>query len=116
MSDIGLPRPDRSAPHLTISLTNASSSRHIFQLDLPQGSVNYSLDPSRSQEPAMFKIIGSDGKEYGPVSADVLRQWIAERRAGAQTHVQAEGSVGWKTLSEFPEFAAALTANPQVAP
>ena len=26
----------------------------------------------------MYKIIGADGKEYGPISLEVLRQWIAE--------------------------------------
>ena len=28
----------------------------------------------------MFTIIGADGKEYGPVSAGQIRQWIAENR------------------------------------
>src|SRR5436309_11388109 len=64
----------------------------------------------------MFKIKGSDGNEYGPVSADVICQWIGERRAGAQTRIQAEGSTEWKTLSELPEFAAALAAQPSSAP
>ncbi|HUJ11174.1 MAG TPA: GYF domain-containing protein [Verrucomicrobiae bacterium] len=52
----------------------------------------------------MYKIIGGDGKEYGPVTAEQLRQWIVEGRANAQTKVQAEGSTEWKTLAEFPEF------------
>jgi len=60
----------------------------------------------------MYKILGADQKEYGPVSAEVVRQWIAERRAGAQTRVQAEGSADWKPLSDFPEFRDALAAPP----
>jgi hypothetical protein len=52
----------------------------------------------------MYKIIGADGKEYGPISAEQLRQWIAEGRANAQTRVQAEGTSEWKPLSSFPEF------------
>ena len=52
----------------------------------------------------MFKIIGTDGKIYGPVSELQLRQWIAEGRANASTLVQAEGSDGWKPLSAFPQF------------
>jgi hypothetical protein len=55
----------------------------------------------------MFKIIGGDGKEYGPVSTDQLRQWVTDGRANAQTMVQAEGSTEWKPLGQFPEFAAA---------
>lgn len=56
----------------------------------------------------MYKIIGADGKEYGPASAEQLRQWIAEGRANAQTKAQAEGSGEWKMLGEFAEFAEAL--------
>lgn len=52
----------------------------------------------------MYKIIGADGKEYGPISAEQLRQWIAEGRANAQTRVCAEGTTEWKPLSAFPEF------------
>jgi uncharacterized membrane protein len=58
----------------------------------------------------MYKIIGADGNEYGPVSADQLQQWIREGRASAQTKAQAEGSAEWKTLAEFPEFAAVFGA------
>jgi hypothetical protein len=65
----------------------------------------------------MYKVMGTDGKEYGPVSAEVLREWIAQRRANGQTRVQAEGSAEWKALSELPEFTAALANAPRaVAP
>lgn len=53
----------------------------------------------------MYKIIGADGKEYGPVTAEQLRQWIREGRSNAQTKVQAEGATEWKTLDQFSEFA-----------
>jgi hypothetical protein len=64
----------------------------------------------------MFKIQGADQKEYGPISADVLRQWIVERRADGRTLVQAEGTTAWRPLSEFPEFAAALAGGPRPPP
>ena len=66
----------------------------------------------------MFKIIGGDGRPYGPVSADQIRQWIAEGRANAQTLAQAEGSVEWKPLGQYPEFFPAGTppVTPSVAP
>ena len=56
----------------------------------------------------MFKILGADQKEYGPVSADQVCQWIAQSRANGRTKVQAVGSGDWKPLAEFPEFAEAL--------
>src|SRR3974390_1093530 len=56
----------------------------------------------------MYRIIGKDGQQYGPISADQLRVWIAENRANAQTLVQVEGTPEWKPLSAFAEFAADL--------
>jgi Domain of unknown function (DUF4190)/GYF domain 2 len=53
----------------------------------------------------MYKVIGVDQKEYGPVSAEELRRWIAEGRANAQTLVQAEGTADWKPLTNLPEGA-----------
>ncbi|MDB6016517.1 MAG: hypothetical protein JWR19_1006 [Pedosphaera sp.] len=57
----------------------------------------------------MYKIIGADQQEYGPVSAAQLRQWVAEGRVNGQTSVQADGTTEWKPLAAFPEFAALLT-------
>ena len=64
----------------------------------------------------MYKIIGGDRKEYGPITADDLCRWIAEGRLSGQSLVQAEGSGEWKPLSTFPEFTAALRAQAGQAP
>jgi prepilin-type processing-associated H-X9-DG protein len=58
----------------------------------------------------MFKLLGADQKEYGPVSADQIRQWIAQGRANGQTKAQPAESSDWKPLAEIPEFADALRA------
>ena len=63
----------------------------------------------------MYKIIGADQKEYGPVTADQLRQWVAEGRVSGQTSVWSEGAGEWKALSAFPEFADLLADKPPVA-
>jgi len=63
----------------------------------------------------VYKIIGADGKEYGPISVDLLRQWVAEGRANGQTRVLAEGTTEWKPMAEVPELAALLTP-PSAAP
>ena len=60
----------------------------------------------------MYKIIGADGREYGPITAGQLREWIAEGRAGAQTKAMAEGSAQWKPLTEYLEFAPLLARAP----
>jgi hypothetical protein len=58
----------------------------------------------------MYKIIGADQREYGPVSADDLRRWIAERRVNAQTLVWMPGMDAWRPLGSLPEFAGSFTA------
>ena len=61
----------------------------------------------------MYKVIGTDGKEYGPVTAEGLREWIAQGRANARTKVAAEGTPEWRPLGDLSEFYPALgTASP----
>lgn len=56
----------------------------------------------------MYRVIGTDGQTYGPVSDEQLRRWIAEHRVNAQSSVLLEGATEWKPLSSFPEFATEL--------
>jgi len=59
----------------------------------------------------MYKIIGTDGKQYGPVTADQLRQWLTQGRVDARTYTLAEGATEWKPLGTLPEFAAQFQAQ-----
>lgn len=63
----------------------------------------------------MYRIIGADGREYGPVSAEQVRGWVAERRANADSRAAAEGSSQWRRLADFPEFSL-LFANEKCEP
>jgi hypothetical protein len=60
----------------------------------------------------MYRLIGADGVEYGPVPAEQLRLWIAQGRANAQSRVRLEGEAEWRALESIPELASALTAPP----
>ncbi len=60
----------------------------------------------------MYKIIGADGKEYGPITADQLKQWIAEGRANQQTKVLADGATEWRPLAEIAELAGTIRFAP----
>lgn len=53
----------------------------------------------------MYKIIGSDGREYGPVSLEELRRWRDEGRVNNDTRVLAEGATDWKRLADLPALA-----------
>jgi len=59
----------------------------------------------------MYRIVGADGRVYGPVVADEIRDWILEGRANAQSHVQAGDTAAWRPLGSYPEFLAALASQ-----
>lgn len=64
----------------------------------------------------MYRVLGSDQKEYGPVGADQVRQWILDRRLNANSLLQAEGSTTWQPLSMFAEFASTLSTAAPISP
>lgn len=64
----------------------------------------------------MYRIIGVDGQQYGPVSVEQIRRWLGENRLNAQTLAQLEGAQDWKPLASFPEFATDLKTPPSLCP
>jgi len=53
----------------------------------------------------VYHIIGSDQKEYGPVSGAQIRQWFAEGRLHRAMTVRPANETEWKTLGKLAEFA-----------
>jgi Domain of unknown function (DUF4190)/GYF domain 2 len=66
----------------------------------------------------MYKIIGADGRQYGPVSALQIKQWIAEGRVESRTPVFTDAAADWNFVGLLPEFEScfALTTLPVIAP
>jgi hypothetical protein len=64
----------------------------------------------------MYYIVGGDGKEYGPVPAEQIRQWLAEGRLNGQSNVRADGSTQWTPLGSVPELAGFLNVPGPIAP
>jgi hypothetical protein len=60
---------------------------------------------------ANYTIIGGDQKEYGPISADDVRQWIAEGRLNEQSLIKVEGATEFHPLGTFAEFGDAFTSG-----
>ncbi|HZL13656.1 MAG TPA: DUF4190 domain-containing protein [Verrucomicrobiae bacterium] len=54
---------------------------------------------------AIYKIIGEDGREYGPATAEQVKQWIAEGRAERRTPIFVDGGKDWSFVGLLPEFA-----------
>jgi hypothetical protein len=63
----------------------------------------------------MYQILGSDGKEYGPVSSELLGQWIREKRVDGDTRVQGDDGQ-WRPLREVPELVGLLQPPPPLPP
>jgi hypothetical protein len=60
-----------------------------------------------------YKLLGGDGQQYGPVTAEQFRAWVRDGRADAQTQVMRSDQSGWRAAHTFPEFNLAV---PAVAP
>ena len=80
------------------------------QTVLPLGRAVRPIQPPAKE--LEYRIVGADGRTYGPVDAAQLRKWITQGYANEQTWVPAEARRNWKQLAEFPEFAETLRANP----
>jgi hypothetical protein len=68
---------------------------------------------------AIYEIIGEDGKEYGPATAEQIRQWAAEGRVEKRTPIFVDGAKDWNFVGLLPEFAncfAAPVTPPPIAP
>jgi hypothetical protein len=68
---------------------------------------------------AIYKIIGEDGKEYGPATGEQIRQWISEGRVERRTPVFVQGAQDWIFAALLPEFTNCFAADgtpPTIAP
>ena len=60
----------------------------------------------------MYRIVGADGKTYGPVGLDQIRQWLAQGRADSRTPVFVDGASDWTFIGLLPELAPELCVTP----
>ena len=59
-----------------------------------------------------YRIVGADGKVYGPVGLEQIRRWLAEGRVESRTPVYVEGATAWTSLGLLPEFVTPLAGAP----
>ena len=64
----------------------------------------------------MYRIIGADDKEYGPVPAERIRQWVQEGRLNRLTRVRPEGAPDWIAIGALSEFDELFPPLPQPSP
>src|SRR5262245_8838582 len=56
----------------------------------------------------MYKILGSDGKEYGPATLDPLKQCSRHGRINSETKVLIVGETDWNRAGDVREIALLL--------
>ena len=59
-----------------------------------------------------YTIVGSDGKQYGPVTAAQIRDWLRQARVDSRTPVFVAGAADWTFVGLLPEFTAYFPGNP----
>src|SRR5712691_585197 len=64
----------------------------------------------------MYRIIGVDGKEYGPIEITQVRQWVADGRINARTKIKEEGANEWKVAGDIPDLKEALSMQAGAGP
>ncbi len=60
----------------------------------------------------MYRIIGTDGKTYGPVGLEQIRQWLVQGRVDSRTPVLMDGASDWTVLGLLPELAGEFAGTP----
>lgn len=75
-------------------------------------------DPLAEAGNVVWYVRPPTGGQFGPATADIMRNWIAEGRVSADTLVWREGWRDWQEASEvFPQFGAgraAISTGPMI--
>jgi uncharacterized RDD family membrane protein YckC len=64
---------------------------------------------------AQYKIIGGDGREYGPASLDELKSWFRDGRAAGSTQIWREDLAIWAPAVSYCELADVVGIRPPLA-
>src|SRR5688572_21886719 len=62
-----------------------------------------------------YKIIGADGREYGPVTLAELQDWSRQGRVAGNTQVLRSDETSWKSAADYPELALPAAPPPAFA-
>jgi hypothetical protein len=63
-----------------------------------------------------YKVLGGDGKEYGPASRSEITQWLQEGRITAETQLTRSDITHWAPAASFTELQATPAAAPSASP
>ncbi|MBA4150844.1 MAG: DUF4339 domain-containing protein [Verrucomicrobia bacterium] len=62
-----------------------------------------------------YRMLGTDGKEYGPATLSELQRWIQQGRLDPQTQIWRTDQPAWRPAADFDELIWAQTPQPAIA-
>lgn len=96
--------PSRPASHESVTAASAAGPAQA------KAPIDTELQDDHTES---WYIQGGDNREYGPVTLEVIRSWIAEHRVAAATLVWKKGWPDWKEARlVFSEFSASPPPPP----
>lgn len=105
--DVAAEVSKESNPQLGTSPTTEPTPGNRTEPAAPSSSSDREPEPPRNV-PDRYFMIGGDGREYGPVTAAQLREWLTQRRANADTLIRRADRPEFAPLGTWPEFADAF--------
>ena len=70
------------------------------------------IEPMNKASETMYEVLGSDGKQYGPETTEIIGDWIESGRLNDQSLIRCIGDTEWRTLGELPELAGSASVPP----
>src|SRR5439155_1927384 len=83
---------------------------------LAQEGCSHSAPATRTMD-ITYKLLGTDGQQYGPVNLEQLQTWLREGRVSASSQVMRSDGNAWQPASAYTELGLSNpTALPTAAP
>lgn len=79
----------------------------FHRIVIGQIELSFALFPIQSSRNVMetnYKIIGGDGREYGPVTLDEIKGWIRDGRIGRTTQIWRSDLGSWLPAAQYQEL------------
>ena len=74
--------------------------------------MSQSIESMNNTSQRMYEVLGSDGKQYGPNTAEIIRDWIESGRLNHQSLIRCMGDREWIALGKLTEYTDVVSVPP----